>query len=261
MYESFLITTIRTDVRNKQIIIDATSDFDIDSINEKTVQLFERKSKKITEYSFEVKQKRLILTLLSWPIPNLEYVIKISDVLNVIGDKVQQGVRKTIVFESSLCAITHIVFPAHGEEIDDLKIILQEEIPKDNVTEEMSTVNSYYIELSTDCNFHNIVKSILIQDRLCVDLPELPPNEYFVRSRVQKGDEYGLWSDTVGFLLKDNNFFDSDKEEDTDAIYTEALEVISIPEKGFNVDTILIEFNDEIDQDSLDNLIIIRRDY
>lgn len=262
MYESFLITTIRTDIRKKQIIIDATSDFDEDTVNDKTVQVFERKTKEVAEYTFEIKQKRLILTLTSWPIPNLEYVIKISDVLNVIGDKLQQGVRKTIVFESSLCSIVHIVYPAHGEEISDLRVILQEEVVEEsNAIEEFGPANSFYIEVSTDCNFHNVVKSITIQDRLLVDLPDLPSGEYFVRSRVQKEEEYGLWSETVGFVLSNNSYSDTEEDEDFDEIYIDDLEVVSIPEKGFNVDNILIEFSHDIDQDSLDNLIVIRRDY
>lgn len=262
MYESFAVTTIKCDTLKKQIVIDATSDFDYDSINESTVKLFERKSKVFVDYTFEVHQKRLTLTLVNWPKPNKEYVINISDVLNAIGDKLQQGVRKTIVFESSLCSVTNIVYPAHGESIHDLKVVLQEEPPEVEEDEEpIEPINCFYIEVSTDCNFHHIVKDITLIDRLMVDLPELEYGQYFIRARVQKGEEYGLWSEVVGFMLEDkDNPFDPGDDEDED-IFTDNIQIVTVPDHGILGKSILIELDCAINQDSLDNIVVIRRDY
>lgn len=259
MYEPFAITVIRNDLRNKTITIETTSDIDPDSVNDKNVVIMERKSKKIMEYRFEVKRKSLILTLLDWPIPKMEYVIKVSDLLNAIGDQLQQGVRKTIVFESSLCSIMHIVYPSFGEVISDLKIILNEEVPEGGNGVTFEPINSYYIEIASDCNFHNIVKDILIKDRLMVLLPDIADGQYYVRARVQQEEEYGLWSDTVSFLLQDKASVSQPDGEDP--VYIEDIEILSGIEHGILGDSFLFEMNCELDQDSVDNIIVIRRDY
>lgn len=260
MYDPFTVAAIRSDLRQKTIVIDFTSDVDPDSVNDKTVSIMERKTKSIVEYSFKIYRKTLTLTLLEWPTPNKEYVIKVDNLVNAIGDKLQQGVRKTIVFESSLCSIMHILAPSYGESVTDVKIVLDEEVPENTDEIKFEAINSYYIEIATDCNFQAVVKDILITDRRIVQFSDMETGQYYVRARVQKEKEYGLWSETVGFLLIENDLPSAPPDSD-DPVYIEEIEILSGVENGLLGDSFLFEMNCEIDQDSIDQIIVIRRDY
>ena len=259
MYQEFLVSVVSTDIRNKTLTIEFSNDIDPASIDDATIQIINRSTRDIVDYSFEVKGKAVSIILLEWPIPNQEYILKVDKLKNILGDILVSGIRKKIIFESSLCSTVTITNPAFNEIIKEMEVKWIEE--KQDTEHEL--VNSYYIEIADDTNFYRLVHKTLVTDQNEVELPALSRGQYFVRCRVQKDEQYGFWSETVSFLVdktpaKPEAIFD---EEDDEPIFIDDMRILTVPKNGETPESILIEFDCNIDSDFLDNIVIIRRDY
>lgn len=263
MYHDFRVIDIASDLRNKTIEINFSFDIDPDSINEKTISLVNRKTKAPMEYTFELKPQAVILTLTEWPEPNAEYIIKVSGLVNVIGDTLTEGgARRKLIFQSSLCSSVKITCPAHEESVEKLLIKWEEIL--NNPDEE--AVNSYRIEIATDANFHYLVKELLIEDRTEALVTDLKARQYYIRGRVETEKEYGLWGESNGFIVtecgcatEDPDDGDSDIDE---PIFEDVLSIITYPDNGTLSESFIIEFDGELpDDDFLDRIVVIRRDY
>jgi hypothetical protein len=261
MYQDFSITAISTDLKTKSIIIGATFDIDPTTVNDANIQLVDIVNKNSADISFEIVPKGLVISLKDWPIPNKNYALKVQNLTSVIGEKLVSGISRKVIFDSTICSTIEITYPAFDEEISDLKVSWKE-IPKSDTS---VPIGSYYIEISTDNAFINIVRGLEIVDRTEIDLLDLKAGQYYLRGRVQKDNEYGLWCETITFIVKedstsipDSGQNNTDPEEDEE-IYTPPIEVVSTPEQGETPSSIIIEFDCSIDPDSVGDILIMRR--
>lgn len=265
MYQDFRILTVDTDIKNKSIVI--TSNFDISSetVTDANVQIYNKETRNNVEYKPILKGKVLTLELLDWPEPNIELVLSVQKLKTVLGDDLVAGVRRKIVFKSSICSKLEITYPSFGEVIDDLKVAWKEVL----ASSDHEYVNSFYIEISTENGFHNILKHFKTENRNDINLSELSNGQYYVRGRVQKDDEYGAWSEIITFIIGDVSanpgpIFDPEdsdtpSDDSNDDIYTPDINIISRPINGETPKSILIEFDSEIDPDTIAEIIVIRR--
>lgn len=261
MYQEFLLSGLSTDMRAKKIIVEFSHDIDSSSIDDSTLQIIHRKTRDFVDYNIDVEGKVVSITLLEWPFPNQEYILKIEKVKNILGDTLVSGIRKKIIFKSSVCSTVDIISPAFNEVVNEL-VVKWVENKKD---ETHDFVNSFYLEVSSEANFYNINYKTLVTNQQEVELPVLTAGQYYVRCRAQKEEQYGFWSETITFLIdktpaKPEAIFDSE-ENDDEPIFLEDITILSTPKSGETPSSIMIEFDCEIDSDFLDNIILIRREY
>jgi len=259
MVREFKISAIDVEMQNKSIIVAFTMDIDPLTINDANIRVYSKASRNDVEYVSKLDGKILTLELIDWPEPNSEYVLIIQQLKSVIGDDLVSGIRRKVIFESSICSKLEITYPAYTEVITDLKVAWKEVL----ASEAHEYVSSYYIEISSENAFHNILKKVLVVDRNEVDLSELPNGQYYVRGRVQKDNEYGAWSEVITFIISDKAakpepIFDSGEDEEDD-IYVPTINIIATPQNGETPESILIEFDCEIDPDSVEDILVIRR--
>lgn len=260
MYQDFRITTIQTDTKNKMITITANFDIDPDTVNDANVQVYQKTSRNFIGYDITVAGKVVTLNLIDWPEPNLEYVIVVQKLKSILGDELASGIRRKIIFESSITAKLEIIEPNFDEVVTELKLKVKEIL----ASEDDVYTNLYYIELATDAYFHDIKKKLDINKTELI-IGDLSKGQYFIRGRVQSGEEYGIWSETGTFILGQiasdtEPIFDNGNNEDSDdEIFTPEIKVVSTPSNGDTPSSLLIEFDCEIDSDFIDNIILIRR--
>lgn len=260
MYQEFMATVINTDIRSKKITIEFSHDIDLSSIDDNSLQIIHRKTRDLMDYQVSVNAKVVSITLLKWPLPNEEYILKVDKFKNILGEILVSGIRKKIIFESSICSTIDIVSPAFNEVINELVVKWVEK--KADATHDL--VNSYYLEVSSEANFYNIIYNTCVSNQLEIQLPLLKAGQYYVRCRAQKEEQYGFWSETITFLIdqtpsKPGAIFDPEDQEEP--IFLEDIQILTMPRNGETPSSIMIEFDCEIDSDFLDNITVIRRDY
>lgn len=267
MFNEFSILTIETILAEKKIIITANQDIDVNSLDDTVITIFERETKSPVMFESEANSKVITATLKEWPIPNSEYIVLIKDLKSVTGDLLASGVKKRVAFDSQIESIAKITTPVMHEKVTELKIEIQEDL----VNPTANLINSFYIELSTDNAFINIVAKTSILSRNTITLNEVIDGQYFLRVRVQNETngtiQYSRWSDTTTFVFGNENenpiIIDPTDPTNTDGPIIdidEDLEIITSPQNGITPSSILLEFNYPIDETSLGKIVIIRRD-
>lgn len=257
MQNDFTINEITINSMTKTICIHPAFDIDPDSINESSIQLLKRKDRTFINYDYKIEGKLIYLILKEYPEPNQEYVLKIDKLKNILGKELDFGIRKKIIFKSSITSKANIISPAFNEEISKLYIKVEELL----VDEKQSFINSFFIEISSDVNFYNIITSTQLNQRNEVELDAIPSGQYYIRVRVQTEKEYGLWSETNTFFIanKNNNPFIED-DKNTEPIYIEEMKILSAPKQGETPKSFLFEINCPIDSDFLDKILILREE-
>lgn len=257
MQNDFTINEITINSMTKTICIHPAFDIDPDSINEGSIQLFKREDRTFINYDYKIEGKLIYLVLKEYPEPNQEYVLKINKLKNILGKELDFGIRKKIIFKSSITSKANIISPAFNEEISKLYIKVEELL----VDEKQSFINSFFIEISSDVNFYNIITSTQLNQRNEVELDNIKPGQYYIRTRIQTDKEYGLWSETNTFFVIDKNKNDRDYiEDDNKPIYIEEMKILSSPKQGETPKSFLFEMDCPIDSDFLDKIIILREE-
>jgi hypothetical protein len=266
MFQDFRITAVSTDIRTKSILLNTNFDIDPATVNDATVQVYDRVSSIESEIKAEVVNgKDILITFKEWPKPNVEYMIRVSDLKTVLGEPLVSGLRRKIVFESSICSRLAIISPAYNEVITNLKVVWKEVLAESTDT----LVGSYYLEISTENAFHNLVRDTIVTSSTELDIRDIPNGQYYVRGRVQKDNEYSLWSDVITFLVGDESanpdpIYDPEDGEplpsdDDMPIYNPDIQIVSVSEDGITPESIMIEFDCDIDPASIVDIILIRR--
>lgn len=259
MYREFTVQNISTNTKEKTIFVEFSMDVQENSIDDSTIQLVDKSTKEIKNYRILVSGKTATLILNEWPAPNAEYIINISDILNVLGESLVRSERKKITFESAILSDIVITYPADNEIVNAILVKWTE-----STINGSEAINSFYLEISSEASFYNVLSSTLVTDSAQVEMPKLDNGQYFIRCRAQKEDSYGEWSETVTFLMGDSHtdpestYSEGDLE---DAVFIDELKIISTPDNGKTPVSFIIEFNGDIDLESLSNITIIRRDY
>lgn len=260
MYREFTVQDIRTNIKEKSILVEFSMDIKESSVDDSTIQLVDRKTKEIKNYKISVNKKIATIVLNEWPVPNSEYIIKIENILNILDEPIVRAERKKISFESAITSDVTITCPSDNEVVDSIVIKWRED-----VRAESEAINKFYLELSSEASFYNILSSSNVIDNTQIELPRLENGQYFIRCRVQDGDSYGKWSETITFLMGKNNVPPDDVYDDTDPgedpIYVEDLLITGKPNNGKTPKSIFIEFDGVLDPETLNNIVVIRRDY
>lgn len=256
MYQKFSIVFISADLIEKRIAIEFTHDVDGDTVTLDTLTLLEKESSRIVDVRIHTKRNFVYLELLDWPNPNTEYMLLIQKgIKSIVNDELPDSLQRSIYFKSEVTSAVEVRSPSDYEEINELFISWVEKrtVPSENL------VNSYYIEIAKDNAFYNIIQKTEVHDRNDITLSLLPPGQYYLRIRAQKNGHYGRWSDTVTFVVKEESRKPPDSNFDDGPIFEEELEVVMTPVNGETPKSFIIEFNEEIDPESIENIIVTRR--
>lgn len=256
MIQEFKIVAIEADLQHKSVSIRTSMDVDPETITSANIRIYDKSTRNDADYKYVIEGQLITLEFSEWPVPNTEYIISIQNLKNVLGDLLTSGVRRKLIFNSNLCSIVNILYPADNEVITDLKLNWAEKLADPS----HDYVNSYFLEIATDTTFHNVVKETLVASNTEVNLTDLPDGQYFSRVRVQKDNEYGLWSEVITFIVGD----EAKKPEPVfgepeDVIYTQNINLVSTPGQGETPKSIIIEFDCQIDPESVKNILVMRR--
>ena len=131
---------------------------------------------------------------------------------------------------------------------------------QENKYDESSVIlNTFYLQVSSDHLFENIINDIIIQDKSNIAISLNTAGQVYIRARVQKDNgQYGSWSKVVVVNLEvpetKNN---DDTYEDIAPIFKQEIGIISEPEQGETPKSFIIEFDCELDEKSIDDAILV----
>jgi hypothetical protein len=272
MYQEFAIIGIEPITKDKQIIITANKAINENIKDSIIIQVYERQTKADLLFDYEVQYEKLIITLKDWPIPNTDYILGVSGILSVTDEELTSNVKTRFKFNSDVLTTAKILSPAMFEEVKslDIKLLEVSEKPED-------LINQYYIEVATDNAFYNVTnKTTICKDNATLYVKE--EGQYFIRARVQRDDSnYSEWSTIISFIygnkgavtppVQDTDVFDinvdidNPDEMEPEVSIFDPFVITEYPEQGVTPDTsLLIAFSNLIDDMSLDNIIITRKD-
>ena len=274
MYQEFSITSIDTIIQNKQIVITANKAINKNNNDNIVIQVYERETKTPVLFDFAIDFCTLTITLKEWPIPNTDYIIGVTGITSVTDDTLDANIKKRIRFVSNVMSKVKISSPAMFEEIKSLDIKLSEhaELPE-------HIVNKFYLEISTDNAFFNITNKLTL-DKDTATLYLKQNGQHFIRARVQSDDtNFSIWSPVISFIYGnidtpnvppvstddtddvniDVDLGDDDSEPTVDM--SDPFVITEYPEQGVTPDeSLLIAFSNLIDDLSLDNITIVRKE-
>lgn len=263
MHQDFSVVSIHTRLLDKSITIELNLDVDSDSVKQGVLVLSEKEANKITSFDIEAKGRLIKLSLTDWPVPNKEYLLKIQKgITSIVGDILPDSLMRSLVFRSEITSEVAVLSPSNHEEIEEVNLSWVENL-KDGFG---SLVNSYYLEISTENIFYNIIKSTNVYGNSSISMGDIPPGQYFLRIRAQKDSQYGQWSDVISFIIAGKNgntgALETDPSEDEDdfsPVFEEELEILSLPENGVTPKSFIIEFDEELDPSAVAEIVILRR--
>ena len=256
MYQEFSVTTIDIDKATKRIAVGFTNEIDPDSINPKTLYISTGDNGDVVKIRWSVEGHALYVDIVDEIVPNLSYYLFITtDVLNAMGENLTNRCKQEFVIKTDVRNSCEILSPIYDEKFDvnDITITLAELLYSDESNEE----NSFYVQVSSDWMFENIVTESTFTDRNSAKVHVDKTGQIFIRARVQKDKEnYGEWSAPVSIYIgSDENSYTDDIDDDP--IFFQELEIISSPEQGETPKSFIIEFDSEVDEKSIENAILI----
>lgn len=248
MYREFNVVGVSAQLSKKVIDVEFTLAIDPASVNLDTLILTEEVTNNIVDYVLSVKKNVARLTLRDWPKTNINYILTVQPgIQSIVEDPLVKASKRKIMFKSEVTSTIQITSPSNHEEINEITVSLRE--LNDNETE----TNEYKIEISDDTAFHNVVKSSKLFDKTSITLNGLEEGQYFVRSRAERGDEYGAWSESIAFLYKRKAVKKPVVEIDN------GMSIIDQPESGITPSSFIIEFDSNIDPETIAGISLARR--
>ena len=205
---TFSVLTTRTSLKEQCIYIDFSLDLDEDTVNSGKIYLINDDSKKIEPLNAIVDGRTLQLKLLDWATPNSSYTLIIeSGIKSIVDNELNESILKNIIFKSEVTSDINILSPYNYQVYRDKINISWNEIAPD------SRVNNYYLEISDDTGFYNIITKTVLSlsdstsestdDTYLYKASITQPKEYklyYIRMRAQNASEdYGNWSNVVTF--------------------------------------------------------------
>lgn len=265
MYQEFMILSVENKLEDKKIIINTNFDIDKDSINSANVILFCLKDSSEVLLTYDVIDNQFIIHIQEDLVPNVEYVLKVSNIRNIIGQRLVSGLIRHYIYKTKIKVVPQIVSPVNYQEIDnsiDISLSI-EEIKLDDY--------SFEVEISSDVGFINIVRSTEIDKSGKVVLSPLPIGQYFIRSRlvyIEDGKKFfSDWSNKITFLsvAKNDDVDDKkdnidNKDDDIKPEYKKEIKLVNYPTNGETPESFVLEFSDNIDPNFQGEVYVIRRD-
>lgn len=250
MYQSFSVISIEPNFIEKKIIIDTSFDIDEDSVSVNTVSLLNKSTGEDCDLAYNTVRSTIIASIKNELIPNTEYVLKISQIKNVLGTVLPSTARKTFIYKSSVEDIPSIAKPSNYEEIYNGTLAVK--IDSKNIED------IFRVEISTDVAFIDIYKTtILSANETNINIDSL--GQFYIRARIEKTiegkTEVGKWSETSTFL-----YINKDTDDSLDPEFFETIELIDKPSNGVTPNTIMLEFSGNLNPLSQCEIFVVRRD-
>ena len=224
MQQQFVIQTVETNLIEKKIIVTTNNTIDPNSIDDIFIQIMERETRSEVMFTKKIIGQNLEVTLTQWPIPNTAYIFYLKSLTNILGEPVRAGVKRKIEFKSTITKEVDIVSPSMFETVKELNIKFNHK-DKTDIKEEDNKNYYTYIEISTDNEFYNIVKSTKVKEKNEINITGLNNGQYYLRARVESDDkefQYGMWSEIVSFIYGKAKPTETDEKPEID--YTPEFE-------------------------------------
>ena len=287
MQSIFNITSIIGDYSNKTITITTTFTVDKTTVNKKNVEITDASSGTTVIYKLSVDDKNIIITLKDWPLENSSYQVNVKDIKDMLGRDLVNPLTKMIIFKADTKLKVNILTPINNEGViaqHNLVYFAIEQLNPDGTTTvnkrpqeaivEVESDVKYQFEFASDIAFFNVVKSITSQ--YTDGYIQLDNNQYYFRARVIENNQPSDWSDTITFTIIPETCSDADEllsdaqKQYLDEVLApiefflddkEDISIVSRTTNGNTESEFYIEFNTDIDLESLpEKIIAYRRD-
>ena len=199
-YVAQLLSAV-SDLKKKTIELSFSLDVDEDTVNGDTIYLLHYKTQGIVPLSYEVDEKKVIVTVKSDIHPNEKYYLNITNELKTITDDPFEPVKGlTVTFNGSVVSNVEIVSPKDFEAIDgDILIRWHESGEK--------LEHMYELEIAGDNAFGNIVYHTTVPSTNEIAQYKVPAlkeyGQYYVRIRAVSSEDNGSWSRIATFTYRD----------------------------------------------------------
>lgn len=196
------VLSVKTNLKDKTIILKCSSDIDEDTVTPDSVCLALPSSAKMIPITLSCDRRSIIVSVIPEIQVGADYrLATTTDIEDVVGDKLEPLKALKVVFESAVTTSVKIISPITFEAIEqgqEVNIAWQEEGKPEDFC------YKYELQIATDSGFFNIVLHNMIECE-----PTIPPSfstilpaeQYYVRIRAVKDDDYGQWSKAVTFTV------------------------------------------------------------
>lgn len=264
MYQGHSIIEIQPCYCESKITVVANFDIDPESVNDSTVQLFSKNDGVNVNLDLIVDRKSIVINIKNEIVPNTDYILRVFNIKGLLGEDLTAGIRRKLVFASEIREVPLIMTPSDYEEVKDLKVVLTTLKESDEV--EQIEDKMFFIQIATDVAFYDVVMETY-SNKSETNLKDLIAGQYYMRARVEKVNDgkkdFGKWSESITFISLNfhlNEPGTPPEEEDTEPEYIEYVSIVDSPVNGETPETILIEFSGDINPDSIEEILVIRRD-
>ena len=198
MYKEFALVDMEVNPTEKQIKLFFTGNVDPDTINSDTIAMVHAESQKIHRLKFRTSKKIVIITVLDEINPGEEYRLDINKTIkDIVGAKLQSSLIRHVYFNTNIYSNVRILSPANHELVDGTFMCEWQEILRDK---RRKPVLEYRLQIADNINFNPIEIDTVVVNKQRVGFPKLKnQQQYYIRIRVESGNEFGKWSDVATF--------------------------------------------------------------
>lgn len=198
MYKEFALVDMEVNPTEKQIKLFFTGNVDPDTINSDTIAMVHAESQKIHRLKFRTSKKVVIITVLDEINPGEEYRLDINKTIkDIVGAKLQSSLIRHVYFNTNIYSNVRILSPANHELVDGTFMCEWQEILRDK---RRKPVLEYRLQIADNINFNPIEIDTVVVNKQRIGFPKLKnQQQYYIRIRVESGNEFGKWSDIATF--------------------------------------------------------------
>ena len=198
MYKEFALVDMEVNPTEKQIKLFFTGNVDPDTINSDTIAMVHAESQKIHRLKFRTSKKVVIITVLDEVNPGEEYRLDINKTIkDIVGAKLQSSLIRHVYFNTNIYSNVRILSPANHELVDGTFMCEWQEILRDK---RRKPVLEYRLQIADNINFNPIEIDTVVVNKQRIGFPKLKnQQQYYIRIRVESGNEFGKWSDVATF--------------------------------------------------------------
>lgn len=198
MYKEFALVDMEVNPTEKQIKLFFTGNVDPDTINSDTIAMVHAESQKIHRLKFRTSKKVVIITVLDEINPGEEYRLDINKTIkDIVGAKLQSSLIRHVYFNTNIYSNVRILSPANHELVDGTFMCEWQEILRDK---RRKPILEYRLQIADNINFNPIEIDTVVVNKQRIGFPKLKnQQQYYIRIRVESGNEFGKWSDVATF--------------------------------------------------------------
>lgn len=198
MYKEFALVDMEVNPTEKQIKLFFTGNVDPDTINSDTIAMVHAESQKIHRLKFRTSKKIVIITVLDEINPGEEYSLDINKTIkDIVGAKLQSSLIRHVYFNTNIYSNVRILSPANHELVDGTFMCEWQEILRDK---RRKPILEYRLQIADNINFNPIEIDTVVVNKQRIGFPKLKnQQQYYIRIRVESGNEFGKWSDVATF--------------------------------------------------------------